>query len=877
MNFIKYVSIIFFLSLFAAVNTNAQIIIGQEIESVEYSTPKEYAVGGVTVSGVQYLDPNVLVMLSNIRIGEKIMIPGEEISNAIEKLWKQGLFENVRIVISKIENNNVFLDIQLTERPRLSKFSFTGVKKSEADNLRDEIKLTSGEVVTANLIMRTREKTKKYFTGKGYLNARVDISEIKDTTRLNNVILQIKIDKQHKVRINSITFKGNKNMSSSKLKASLKDTKERSSFRPLNAIDTLTYTILKSAIRMDMNGIVDNAYEWGNDNLKLRIFKSSKFIKEDYDADKINIIKKYNEAGFRDATIVSDTVYRHNNRSVNVVMKIDEGRKYYFRNIVWVGNTKYSNEVLNTYLKIRKGEVYNQELLQTNLSYNPNGFDVSSLYLDDGYLFFNVNPVEVKVENDSIDLEIRVYEGKQARLNKVTIKGNDRTNDHVVIRELYTRPGELFNRNNIIRTQRELAQLRYFNPEKLGIDYTPNTADGTVDLEYTVEETSADQVELSGGWGYGRVIGTLGLSFNNFSARRLFKKDAWKPIPSGDGQKLALRFQTYGSGYMSYSASFTEPWLGGKKPNAFSVSYYHSRYTNSLASSDTNYAKFVINGLSFSLGKRLQWPDDYFQLFQSINIQQYKLDNYSQIFTFGSGNGQYNNLSYILSLSRKSDDSPIFPRRGSELSLQVELTPPYSWFSNKDYKSLPEEERYKWIEFHKWKFNGSWYSALVGDLVLATKYKFGFLGHYNNNLGATPFERFYLGGDGLSGYGSLDGREIVALRGYGNETILPQYFTDKAIGGTIFSKYTLELRFPLSLNPSATIYALGYMEGGNTWDRFSKFNPFKVYRSAGAGIRIFLPMFGVLGLDWGYGFDEVPGYPGANGGQFHFSINQSID
>ncbi|MDO9511647.1 MAG: POTRA domain-containing protein [Bacteroidales bacterium] len=877
MKFPRFLSLFAILFLLITTNVSAQIVIGQDLESIDYNSPKEYAIGGVTVSGVQYLDPSVLVMLSNLRIGDKIMVPGEEISNAINKLWKQGLFDNVRIVITKIENTNIFLEIQLTERPRLSKFNFTGVKKSEADNLRDEIKLTSGEVVTSNLIMRTTEKTKKYFTDKGYLNAQVDIAEIKDTTKLNNIILQIRINKQHKIRINSIAFKGNKNISASVLKKSLKETKERSSFRPLNAIDTLAWSIAKSAVKMNMNGITDHLYEWANDNLKLRIFKSSKFIKRDYDDDKLNIVKKYNEAGFRDATIVSDTVYKHNNRSVNIVMKIDEGRKYYFRNIDWVGNTKYSNEVLNTYLKIKSGDIYNQELLQTNLSYNPAGFDVSSLYLDDGYLFFNVNPVEVKVENDSIDLEIRVYEGKQARLNKVTIKGNERTNDHVVIRELYTRPGELFNRSNIIRTQRELAQLRYFDAEKLGIDYTPNPADGTVDLEYSVEETSADQIELSGGWGYGRVIGTLGLSFNNFSARRLFKKDAWKPIPSGDGQKLALRFQTYGAGYMSYSASFTEPWLGGKKPNAFSVSYYHSKYTNSKPSTDTTYAKFVINGLSFSLGKRLKWPDDYFQLSQSINIQQYNLHNYSQIFTFGSGNGQYNNLSYIIALSRKSDDSPIFPRRGSELSLQVELTPPYSWFSGKDYPSLSEEKRYEWIEFHKWKFNGNWYTTLVGDLVLATKYKFAFLGHYNNNLGATPFERFYLGGDGLSGYGSLDGREIVALRGYSNESILPEYFADKTIGGTIFSKYTLEMRFPLSLNPSATIYALGYMEGGNTWNRFSKFNPFKVYRSAGMGIRIFLPMFGVLGLDWGYGFDEIPGNAGANGGQFHFSINQSID
>lgn len=877
MKLAKYLLPFIILLLCNTLRLPAQITLGGDTPELQYSNPVEYEIGGITVTGVQYLDPNILVMLTGLKVGDKVKIPGESITIAIEKLWKQGLFDNVQIVASKIEGKTIFMEFRLKERPRMSKFSFSGVKKGEADDLRDKLNLAAGEVVTSSTLVRASETIRKYFTDKGFLNTEVEIQEIRDTTKLNNVILKFQIDKKHKIRINQIIIHGNEYVRTVQIKNTLKETKEKSSFRPLGGLPQLIFDLGKNALKINPAGITDNLTDYYYSNLRMRVFKSSKFIRDDFELDKDNILKRYNELGFRDAEIIRDSIYTFDDRSINIELWIKEGRKYYFRNISWIGNTKYSSEVLNSYLKIKKGDVYNQELLQTNLSYNPNGFDVSSLYLDDGYLFFNVQPVEVNVENDSIDLEIRIYEGKQATLNKVTVKGNDRTNDHVIIRELYTKPGQLFSRNDIIRTQRELAQLRYFNPEKLGIDYTPNPQDGTVDLEYTVEETSSDQIELSGGWGYGRIVGTLGLSFNNFSARRFFKKDAWKPIPSGDGQKLSLRFQTYGLGYMSYSASFTEPWLGGKKPNALSVSYYHSRYTNGLSSSDTNYASFVINGLGVSLSKRLSWPDDYFQLYQAVNMQQYSLNNYSRIFTFGSGNGQYNKFSYTVALGRSSDDSPIFPRRGSTVNLSLEMTPPYSLFSKKDYSTMSAEEKYKWIEYHKWKFTGNWYSTLVGDLVLVSKYRFGFLGYYNKDLGVTPFERFYVGGDGLSGYGSLDGREIIALRGYGNETITPEYFEKNGIGGTIYSRYTFELRFPLSLNPTSTIYALAFVEGGNTWNKFTKFNPFKVYRSTGLGLRIFLPMFGILGLDYGYGFDAVPGIPGANGGQFHFSINQSID
>ena len=472
---------------------------------------------------------------------------------------------------------------------------------------------------------------------------------------------------------------------------------------------------------------------------------------------------------------------------------------------------------------------------------------------------------------------MRIREGKQATINKVTVKGNTRTNDHVVMREIRTRPGQLFSRSDIIRTTRELAQLKYFNAEKIVPTPIPNAADGTVDIEYNVEETSADQVELSGGWGYGRVVGTLGLSFNNFSARSLFKPDAWKPIPTGDGQKLSLRMSSYGKGYISYSASFTEPWLGGRKPNSLSFSYYHSLYSNGVAKDDNKYYAFIIDGMSVMLGKRLEWPDDFFTLVHRLSYQNYRLKNYSSIFSFGTGTGSYHNLSYGITFGRNSVDSPIYPRSGSELAFSVDATPPYSLLNDKDYTTMKEDKRYEWIEYHKWKFNATVYRQLVGNMVMTARAKYGFLGSYNKDIGVTPFDRFYLGGDGLSGTTNLDGREIIGMRGYANESLTPDYYLDTEIGGTIYNKLTLELRYPLSLNPSATIYALTFVEAGNAWLDFKSFNPFSLKRSAGVGVRVYLPMFGLLGLDWGYGFDEVTGISTANKGQFHFSINQSID
>lgn len=874
---IKCFSIWFFLIVGIVTTVQGQVSLGDDLSEVDYSKPREYEIGGITISGVQYLDNNVLIMLSGLYVGGEIIVPGDNISNAIHKLWDQGLFENIRITATKIQDDYIFLDINLKERARLSKFSFSGINKSDADNIRDDIKLVSGDVVTENLIIRSTNFIKKYYTDKGFLDTEVNILQTPDTSKVNHVILDIQIEKKDKVKIYQINIFGIDNLTEAQVERAFKSTKEKSVVQPMDYTDTLFISTLEASMGLDLIDVVNNTGQYFSDNMKLRIFKSSKYIEEDFKEDKLNLIKKYNQLGFRDAVVIKDSVYKNPDNTISIDVYIDEGSKYYFRNITWIGNTKYTARQLNSVLKIEKGDVYNLDVLNTNLSFNPNELDVSSLYLDDGYLFFQVDPVEVLVENDSIDIEMRIYEGKQATVSKVSVKGNTRTNDHVIIRELRTKPGQLFNRSDIIRTTRELAQLRYFNPETINPVPMPNPADGTVDIEYEVEETSADQVELSGGWGYGKVIGTVGVSFNNFSINNVFKKYAWRPVPSGDGQKLSFRLQSYGKGYISYNMSFTEPWLGGKKPNSFTVSYFHSLYSNGFPKDDIGRQSFLLDGLVFSLGKRLTWPDDFFTLVQSVSLQWYKLKNYTSVFSFGTGTGNYNNFAYIVTLARNSIDAPIFPRSGSEISLTMELTPPYSWFNNTNYELLSDTEKYEWVEYHKWYFKAYLYKKIVGNLVVALKFRYGFLGAYNKTIGVTPFERYYLGGDGLSGYNNMDGREIIGFRGYANESLTPQYYEDHNQGATIYSRNTLELRYPVSLNPSATIYALAFLETGNSWSDFDSFNPFSLYRATGIGVRVFLPMFGLLGLDWGYGIDPVPGLPNANGGQFHFSINSSID
>lgn len=876
MNWLKAFIILLTISITSQVN--AQVSTKLSDFNIDYRAPKDYVIAEITVSDLSYLDANVIIMLTGLNVGDNIQIPGDDIATAIKKLWKQGLAENIKVLVTDVQGNKISLHIVIAEKPRLLRHSFFGIGRGETETINSKINLKRGSVVTNYVLSRTKNIIQKHYVEKGFLDAEVTFRQVFDTVSENAVELKIFISKSEKVKIYQINILGNEFLSDKKAKKALKETKEKGNFNPLGNIEDLLFDVITTAIRFDIVGMFESIETYSKDNLKLRIFKASKLIKSDYAEDKINLIEKYNSLGYRDAKILKDSIYRSEDNSLNIDITVNEGPRYYFRNITWTGNTKYSSEFLGAVMNIRRGDVYNKELLEKNLSYNPNGIDVSALYMNDGYLFFQAIPVEILIENDSIDIEVRIREGKQARIKNVRVSGNTRTNDHVVMREIRTRPGQLFDREALIRTQRELAQLRYFDPETLTPDVQPNQSDNTVDIEYIVEETSSDQFELSGGWGYGRIIGTFGLSFNNFSLRSIFKKGAWRPVPSGDGQKLSLRFQTYGRGYSNYSASFTEPWFGGIKPQSLSISYYHSKYSNGRKKTDIDYSVFITNGVSVGLGKRLTWPDDFFTLRQAVNAQLYTLSNYGSIFKFGSGTGNYNNFNYSVTIARNSISAPIYPRRGSDVSLSVEMTPPYSLLNNKDYSTMGEDEKFKWIEYYKWKFSSNWYIEIFDKLVLSTRIKFGFLETYNKSaLEVTPFGRFYLGGDGLSNQYNLDGREIIALRGYSNESITPDYYIDKNIGGTIYSKYTLELRYPLSLNPSATIYASLFLEAGNSWNSFKTFDPFDVRRAAGIGIRFFMPMFGLLGLDWGYGFDEIPGLPDANGSQFHFSINQSID
>lgn len=854
----------------------SQITIGEDMPKFNYNKPQTYEIGGITVSGVKFLDRNVLVMLSGLSVGSQIKVPGEEITNAIKKLWEQGLFEDVQIQATRIIDNKIFLDIYLEERPRLNKYKINGLKKSEADDVKDVINITRGDVVTENLLIRTETLIKNHFVAKGFLNTEVDIEQVKDSIKPNEVTLIIDVNKNTKVKIFEINVIGNTVLSDNKIKSAFKETKEQGNFQVINYIDSLVFNMFKELYHLDLYGMLDGMVDWAQKYAKIRIFKTSKFIQSDYEDDKMNLIKKYNELGYRDAQVVKDSIYPFNDKSINIDVYVDEGIKYYYRNITWVGNTKYTEKQLNEILQIKKGDVYNQVLLETNLNYNPEGVDVSSLYMDDGYLFFNIQPVEVRVENDSIDIELRMYEGVQARVNKVSVKGNTRTNDYVVLREARTKPGQLFNRSAVIRTQQELAQMQYFNPEALNLDYQPDAQKGTVDLEYIVEEASTDQIELSGGYGYGRFIASLGLRLNNFSAKNIFNPKAWKPLPSGDGQTLSLSFSTYGYGYWSAGFTFIEPWLTGKKPNALTISYYFSQYASTAyTKNEDGYYRFRNHGINVGISQRLKWPDDYFSLYTGIGLEFYNLYNYSSLFPVGSGTGDFYNMYLTGTLGRKSTDNWIYPRSGSDISFTLKVTPPYSYFDRSIENQTNEDKKYKLVEYHKWKFNASFYQRIVENLVLSARIKFGFLGNYNKTLGTTPFERFFLGGDGMYTYYQYDGREQIAMRGYENASIIPD--PTREVGGTVYDKFTLELRYPLTLNPTATIFALIFLESGNSWDGFKNFNPFNVYRSAGVGLRVNLPMFGMIGLDWGYGIDAIPGNSSANGSQFHFSINNSID
>lgn len=821
-----------------------------ELVRVSYANPKEYTIADISVSGVKYLDKETIISLSGLKKGDKISIPGDELTTALKKLWKQKLVGDIQIYITKVVGDDIYLNLFLTERPRLSRFFIEGVSKGQIKDLKEQFGFITGQKVSDALIKNTTNKVYKFYGEKGYYGTKVKVTQHQDTSLNNHIILRYRIEKGNKVKIQTINFTGNEQVTSKTLKKKMKDTKQKKA---------------------------------------IRIFKRSKYIEEDYKVDKAALINYYNSLGMRDARIVSDSIYRISEKYIGMNIKVEEGRKYYFRNIDWVGNYIYKDDKLSKILAIKKGDIYNKELLDTRLNFNPNGFDVSSLYMDDGYLFFSVNPVEVRIEGDSIDLEMRIFEGQQATINRVTISGNTKTNDHVILRELRTVPGEKFRRSDLIRTQRELSTLGYFDPQSIGILPKPNPQDGTVDIHYTLVEKPSDQLQLSGGWG-GAVgfVGSLGLSFNNFSLRNIPKFKTWSPLPTGDGQKLSIRFQANGPRFQAYSLGFTEPWLGGKKPISFSVNL--SKNVQRTLNSDGNTdGHFIVNAVSVSLGKRLRWPDDNFTLRHTLSFLNYNISNFN-ISSFPCTSCNANNLSYTTTIARNDVDQPLYPTRGANMSLSGSFTPPYSLF-DKNLEDLSGDEQFKIIEYHKWMYDSWWYFKLTHNkrssagfdlteqkkehpLVLNVRAHFGFIGSYGSPLGIGPFERFRLGGDGLSGAGSsfFLGTDIIGIRGYNNNVILGEDGND----GILFNKFVMELRYPLVMGNAATIYALGFLEGGNNWSEYKNYNPFDVHRSYGLGLRIFMPAFGLIGIDYGNGVDEIPGRPGVNGGQFHFTIGQML-
>lgn len=881
-------------------SVNAQVGLGryfqgnQRSQEMDYANPVEYEIAEIKVEGVEFLDHNALISLSGLKIGDRIKVPGDAISSAIKKLWAQGIIGDIRIDIEKIEGDKAYLVIVLTERPRLSRFTIEGLNKSATSEVSDKIKLIRGRVVTDALIKNAELTVKEHFVGKGFLNTQVSVKQELDPQVQNSVHLKIQVDRGDKVRINKIDFIGNEEFDDRRLVKKMKSTNEHVRIAIIrNVFNTLT-TLNGEKIRGFLGNSRDASWqelkEYINDNIKLNFFNSSKFILDDYEEDKEKVIAFLNSKGYRDAVILSDSVYRHGRNTINIDLRIDEGQKYYFRNIDWTGNFVHTDEELSAVLGVEKGDVYDMDLVNKRLNYNPTGRDVSALYMDNGYLFFNVQPVEVNIVGDSIDVEMRIYEGPQATINKILITGNDRTNDHVILREIRTLPGEKFSRADLIRTQRELSVLGYFDPEQIGINPIPNPANGTVDIEYSLVEKPSDQIELSGGWGgYYGFVGTLGLVFNNFSVRNIPNFEKWRPLPVGDGQKLALRVQANGRAYQNYSVSFSEPWLGGKKPNAFSVSFsyannrpyanssrfynsYYYPYYNAAQYEELEDAQIKVYSFSVGLGRRVRWPDDFFTVSNSLTYQVYDMYKYNIGYGIGNdeGTGSVTGISLNNTIARNSLDNTLYTRSGSSISLSTSLTPPYSMFTDSN------NDDYKYMEYHKWMFDASYFTTIIGDLVLNARANFGYIGSYNKETGVGPFERFWMGGSGLSGQGSfIIGREIISLRGYEDNSIVP--IDNKNIqGGVIYNKFVFELRYPVSLNPSATIYVLGFAEGGNTTNSYAEYNVNKLYKSAGFGARIFMPAFGLIGVDWGYGFDRLPFSNERSGPQFHFTIGQQF-
>ncbi len=790
---------------------------------VPYDQIKEYEIGGIRVTGAQYADPNALIALSGFRVGEKMRIPGAPFAKAVQTLWNLKLFTDVQIIQERTAGDVIFLEIAVKELPRYTRHAFSGVRKSFHSDLNDVVSkyLQKGAILTESTKSSLKYGLSQFFIEKGFLNTTVQIKSFPDERSTNAVRLEFVINRDKRVKINNIIFVGNNNVKTNILRRKMKET-----------------------VR------------------KTKIFKKSKLVRDDYEEDKRKIEAYYNTVGFRDARIVRDSIWRTPKGQLMLQLTLDEGRRYYFRNIVWKGNTIYETKFLDQVLGIKKGDVYNQELLSTRLQFSQDGRDISSLYLDNGYLFFRADPIEVAVDNDSIDLEMRIFEGPQATIDRVIIKGNDRTHEHVIRRELFTRPGDKFSRSDIIRSQRQIVNLGYFNPETLNIETPVNPDRGTVDIVYTVEEKPADQLELSAGYqpatafSRGGVIGTLGVTFNNFSLRNIPNRDAWNPLPQGDGQRFSIRGQTAGDRFQSYNASFTEPWLGGKKPNSLTVAGFYNRFSSGFFGDD-NFQRLDILQGTVGFGTRLKFPDDNFIFRADLDIQTLNLNNWPS-FIDDQGRsvrqGIFHNYSLGLTLARNSINDPIFPKTGSLVSLKLFATPPYSLFKDASfYQSNNLQDLYRYIEYVKWRFDAEWYTTLVGKLVLKTQAKIGILSRWSDKTPLSPFERFELGGDGLNNQNfGLNGRDIISLRGYDVASIMSPF----PGGAGVFEKITVELRYPISLNPQSTIFVTAFAQGGNAWQRVRDFNPFDMRRSAGLGLRVFLPMFGTLGFDYGFGFDK---------------------
>lgn len=871
-------SLLFFFSqLIVAQNNNEKD--STNLPTIEYSTTSlKYEIAEIKVTGASNYEDFVLIGFSGLAVGDIVSIPGDAITKSVKRFWKQGLFSDVKILATKLQDGKVWLTIALKERPRISEINYVGLKKSEIDDISLKVGLTKENQITPNISDRAKKIIEKHMEEKGFLNVEVSVLQKNDPAKPGHVIVDVIVDKKLKTKIHQLFYTGN---------------------------SALTHVQINKAMKKT------NDKNWRN------FFRTKKFVKEEYEKDKIALIEKYNEIGYRDAFIVSDSVVKFDDKTVDVHIKVNEGKKYYFRNIKWIGNTIYPYDYLNAILGIKKGDIYNHKHLMARLETDENDA-VSKLYKDKGYLFFMVDPVEVQIDNDSIDFEMRMSEGKPATINEITIKGNTRVYEHVVRRELRTKPGQLYSQADIMRSLRELAQMGHFDQEKMTPDIQPNQENGTVDIAYQLETKGSDQVEFSAGWGSTGIVGSIGLKFSNFAIQNLFKPDTYRIVPQGEGQTFSLNARTNGGSYSSFSVSFLDPWLGGKRPNSLSASIYYSTqsdvsaryrnsssyatnyYNNNYSGYGSGYGNSYGNGYSSSqyqsemdpgtymrtigaslgYGKRLSWPDDYFVFQGELSYQLFMLKNWSYLYPLTNGN--FNNISLGLTLSRSSTDSPIFTRYGSAFSIGLKVTPPYSTLNGgkingKSYSdaTMPAQDRYKFIEYHKWNFSGKTFTPISGNdkLVVMGRAMFSYLGYYNKDA-RSPFESFNMGGDGMSSYTSY-GTEYIAMRGYSSGSLTP---IDPIVGqkGYLYNKFTMEVRYPLSLEQSATIYALAFAEAGNCFTKLKNYNPFDLKRSAGLGVRIFLPMFGMMGIDWGYGFDKDITTGKISGSQFHFVLGQEL-